>query len=122
MNRFKNLLLVLPILLGSASMEPSEMSGNRIVHNNKDSGKQALLEYTGSVSGMVAYNIGIQVAIDTTIGVRYEVTFERGTAVMSHVAVFYKFSSPYQSVLYNFLTHKSTVNKNGGSPDSDPNV
>ena len=121
MNRFKNLLLVLPILLGSASMEPSEMSGNRIVHNNKDSGKQALLEYTGSVSGMVAYNIGIQVAIDTTIGVRYEVTFERGTAVMSHVALFYKFSSPYQSVLYNFLTHKSIV-KNGGSPDSDANV
>jgi hypothetical protein len=123
MKRLKNFLLLLPLVLSSMNLRPSETLGNRIVHNNKDSGKQALLEYTGSVSGsMVAYNIGIQVAIDTTIGVRYEVTFERGTAVMSHVAIFYKFSSPYQSVLYNFLTHKSMVNKGGGSTDSDANV
>jgi len=120
---FKNFFLLLPIIIGSMSLRPSETLRSRILHNNKASGKQALLEYTGSVSGsMVAYNIGIQVAIDTTIGVRYEVTFEKGTAVMSHVAIFYKFSSPYQSVLYNFLTHKSIVNKDGGSPDSDPNV
>jgi len=122
MKRFKYLLLLVSIILGSMGLKPSETLGNRIVHNNKDSGKQALLEYTGSVSGMVAYNIGIQVAIDTTIGVRYEVTFEKGTAVMSHVAIFYKFSNPYQSILYNFVTHKSHVIKYGGVSDSDPNV
>jgi hypothetical protein len=122
MKRFKNLLLLLPIVLGSASLGPSETFGNRIVHNNKDSGNQALLAYVGSLTGMYAMSIGIMVYIDTTIGVRYEVTFEKGTAVTSHVAIFYKFSNPYQSVLYNFLTHKSTLNKNGGSPDSDANV
>ena len=122
MKRFKNFLLLLPIVLGSTSLRPSETLGNKIVHNNKNNGNQALLAYVGSLTGMYAMSIGIIVYIDTTIGVRYEVTFEKGTAVTSHVAIFYKFSSPFQSTTYNFLTHKSTVNKNGGSSDSDPNV
>lgn len=122
MKPFKIFLLLLPIVLGSAGLIPSETGRDRITHSNKDYGNQALLAYIGSVRGMAAYDIGIQVAIDTTIGVRYEVTFEKGTAVMSHVAIFYKFSNPYQTVLYDFLTHKATVNKNGGSPDSDANV
>jgi hypothetical protein len=122
MKPLKFFLLLLPIVLGSASLGPSETLGNRIAHSNKVYGNQALLEYVGNLSGMFGFNIGIQVAIDTTIGVRYEVTFEKGTAVTSHIAIFYKFSSPFQSITYNFLTHKSTVNKNGGSPDSDPNV
>ena len=121
MKRFKNLLLLLPIVLGSANLRPSGTLGNGIAHS-KDYGNQAVLAYVGSVTGMYAFGIGITVYIDTTIGVRYEVTFEKGTAVISHVAIFYKFSSPYQSVLYNFLTHKSTFNKNGGSPDPDANV
>jgi hypothetical protein len=83
-------------------------------------GNQALLEYIGTVSN--GYSLGIQVAIDTTIGVRYELTMQNGTAVLSHIAIFYKFSNPYQSVLYNFLTHKSNAIKYGGSSDSDPNV
>lgn len=122
MKHFKTFLLLLPIVLGSASIGPSEISGNRIVRNNKGRGNQALLSYVGSVTGMYAFSIGITVYIDTTIGVRYEVTFERGTAVTSHVAIFYKFSNPFQSITYNFLTHKATVNKNSGSPDSDANV
>ena len=122
MKPLKFFLLLLPIVLGSASLGPSETLGNRIAHSNKVYGNQALLEYVGNLSGMFGFNIGIQVAIDTTIGVRYEVTFEKGTAVTSHIAIFYKFSSPFQSITYNFLTHESTVNKNGGSPDSDPNV
>lgn len=122
MKFFKNFLLLLPIVLGSASLRPTEMPGNRIVHNNRDNGKQALLAYIGTVTGVFSTSMAITVYIDTTIGIRYEVAIERGTAVISHVAIFYKFSSPYQSVIYNFLTHKSTVNKYGGSPDSDPNV
>ena len=55
MKSLKNFLLLLPIVLGSASLRPSETLGNRIVHNNKDNGNQALLAYIGSVSGMYAY-------------------------------------------------------------------
>ena len=121
MKRFKNLLLLLPIVLGSANLRPSGTLGNGIAHS-KDYGNQAVLAYVGSVTGMYAFGIGITVYIDTTIGVRYEVTFEKGTAVTSHVAIFYKFCSPFQSTTYNFLTHKSTVNKNSGLPDSDAKV
>jgi hypothetical protein len=142
MKELKILMLLMPIALYSAGqgtpkkskivVKKDTLSGYPTYpntppkKNNQVSanwvGSQALLEYTGSLSGMYAFNIGIQVAIDTTIGVRYEVTFENGTSVMSHVAIFYKFSSPYQTVLYNFRTHKSTVNKNGGSSDPDANV
>jgi hypothetical protein len=83
-------------------------------------GSQALLEYIGTVSN--GMSLGIQVSIDTTIGVRYEFTSQSGASVMSHVAIFYKFSDPYESVLYNFVTHKSHVIKYGGTSDSDPNV
>ena len=36
----------------------------------------------------------------------------------------YSTNSPvlFKLSLYNFITHKSTVNKNDGSPDSDPKV
>jgi len=97
------------------------MSGNRIVHNNKDSGKQALLEYVGSVTGKFGYVIGIQVMIDTSVGIRYELNIKR-EVVIGHVAIFYKFSSPFQTITYNFITHESTVNKSGGAPNSDPKV
>ena len=83
-------------------------------------GNQALLEYIGTVSNGVS--LGVQVSIDTSIGVRYEVTWQNGAAVISHVAIFYKFSNPYQSVLYNFVTHKSHVIQYGGSSDSNPDV
>jgi hypothetical protein len=83
-------------------------------------GSQAMLEYIGTVNN--GFSLGIQVAIDTAIGVRYEFTMENGAAVLDHVAIFYKFSDPYQSILYNFVTHKSHVIKYGGVSDSNPNV
>jgi len=64
--------------------------------------------------------IGIEVTIDTLVGVRYEVKLSG--AISSHTALFYKFSNPHQTIFYNFITHKSTVNKDTGSPDSDANV
>jgi hypothetical protein len=68
MKFLRNLLLLLPIVLGSASLGPSETFGNRIVHNNKNNGNQALLAYVGSLTGMYAMSMGIIVYIDTTIG------------------------------------------------------
>lgn len=85
-------------------------------------GSQALLSYIGSISGQYNLSIGAQFIIDTTIGLRYDFTLQSGTAVLTHTAIFYKFSNPTQSVLYNYLTHKSSVIKYGGPNDSDPNV
>ena len=123
MKFFKNFLLLLPIVLGSASQRPSEMSGNRIVHDNKANGSQAVLIYIGSMSGKFHYDLAIDVLIDTSIGIRYDLTIlKTDSATIGHVAIFYKFSNPYQSTTYNFLRHESTLNKYGGPPSSDPKV
>jgi hypothetical protein len=127
MKQLKLLMLLVPIALYSAGQgtkgklnpnTPPKKNTKQVLPNW--AGNQALLEYIGTVSN--GYSLGIQVAIDTTIGVRYEFTMQNGTAVLDHIAIFYKFSNPYQSVLYNFVTHKSHVIKYGGPSDSDPNV
>ncbi len=59
MKSLKFFLLLLPIVLGSASLRPSETLGNRIAHSNKDYGNQALLEYVGNVTGMFGFNMAI---------------------------------------------------------------
>jgi hypothetical protein len=71
------------------------------------------LKYTGIMSGYTNVNVGIAVEMDTSIGIRYEITYTLG--VKSHTAFFYKFSNPNQIIYYNFLTHKSEVIKNSGS-------
>ena len=72
---------------------------------------------------MINLDIGVTVYIDTTIGFRYEVAFVKGTRVLSHVALFYRFLNPNQSVLYDFRTHQSTLNNSGGvSPGYDTKV
>jgi len=82
-----------------------------------------LLEYTGSINGYINIDLGVQVAMDTSIGFRYDVTFQRGGAVMSHVAFFYKFSSPYQVIEYNYLSHQTQLIKSSNSAkDEDLSV
>ncbi len=120
MKPLKFFLLLLPIILASARQRPSESLGNS-VHNNKGNSSQALLDYIGSATGKFGYGIRIQVAIDTSIGIRYELTIKR-EVVIGHVAIFYKFSSPFQTITYNFIRHESTVNKNDGATNSDPKV
>jgi len=122
MKHLKFFLLALAIVVTSLSPRPSEISKRSIVNGNKPSGGQALLKYTGTTSGFLNLSIGIQVAIDTNIGFRYEIAFKNGTHELSHIAIFFKFSHPDQSIVYDFLTHKSTVNKDAWSPDSDANV
>ena len=59
MKPFKNFLLLLPIVLGSASLRPSETWETELCITIRDNGKQALLAYIGSVTGMYAISIGI---------------------------------------------------------------
>src|ERR1044072_1625012 len=120
MKLFKNFLLVIPIVLTSASLKPSEMRGLGAIHSNKHLAARVVLDYSGSVTGDKSMGIGIEVTIDTLVGVRYEVKLSG--AISSHTAIFYKFSNPHQTIFYNFITHKSFVNKDKESPDSDANV
>jgi hypothetical protein len=120
MKLFKNFLFVIPIFLTSAALKPSDIRGNGAIHSNKRLAARVVLDYNGSVTGPKRMGIGIEVTIDTLVGVRYEVKLTGD--ISSHTALFYKFSNPHQTIVYNFITHKSFVNKDNGSPDSDANV
>jgi hypothetical protein len=78
-------------------------------------GHTALLQYGGALTATGSTNIGVQVEMDSAVGIRFDITFEYGTTVLSHLAFFYKFSNPYQTVNYNYLNHKITIIKNDGS-------
>ncbi|HEY1871977.1 MAG TPA: hypothetical protein VGG71_13025, partial [Chitinophagaceae bacterium] len=107
MKQIKVVLVLLLVALSSASQGiPKQPPKVRI-----KTGNGVRLEYVGALTGMMSMNIGIQVEIDSTIGFRYEVTFERGTSVLGHTAIFYKFSAPDQTIIYNFLNHEVSVNK-----------
>jgi len=123
MKLLKKFLPVLAIFFTSLSPRPSEISKRSILNDNNPFGSQAILSYVGSMNatGIPEQPIGIIVYIDSTIGVRYEVSINRA-GPDSHIAAFYKFSKPYQTVFYNFNTHKSFVSKDNGSSDSGPNL
>jgi hypothetical protein len=119
---FKDFLLLLPIFLSSVALKPSKVLDNGAVRSSKSLAARVVLDYNGSVTGAESMGMGIEVTIDTLVGVRYEVKLTRGGSVFSHMALFYKFSNPQQTIFYDFITHKSTVSKDKGSPDSDANV
>ena len=100
MKRLINIFLLAPVAFGIGFTLPGH-SGNRTQDSNG-----ILLVYVGNISSL---QVGIHVEIDSSTGVRYEVAFENGSNVMSHTALFYKFSDPTESVIYNYLTHKSKV-------------
>jgi len=77
------------------------------------SSKQVLLRYTGSRTGKVNVDFGINIIMDTSIGMRYDVSILQGGA-FSHVAFFYKFATPHRSVMYNYVTRTATTNDWGG--------
>jgi hypothetical protein len=92
----------------------------RLPANRTANGKTVLLEYTGSLSSIYAnFTIGAQLSLDTSIGFRYDITFQKGDKVLSHDAVFYKFSNPHQTIFYNYLNHKKEVNQ---EKPGDPNT
>lgn len=119
MKQFKFLLLLLSIAFYSAGK--GVLKGK--MKNDLPKGNGVLLVYTGSLnSPMMNMNISVGIEIDSSIGVRYDAVFLRGSNVLSHMAIFYKFSKPKRSVYYNYLTHKSEVLSNSGETGGDPQV
>jgi hypothetical protein len=112
--QFKSFLLI-PLFGLCTGGLVMHLAKNQAVSERLDDQKTFLLKYTGSLDGYRNMGVGVQIAVDTSIGFRYEVTFLNGSAVLSRVAFFYKFSNPYQLIEYNYLTHKQQVNKSKGS-------
>jgi len=121
MNIF-NLLLLWTVVFSSSVPCNNETGSKKIMLDPGAPGAQVLLVYTGLLAGATNFGIGIHIEMDTSIGFRYDATFENGATATSHVAIFYKFSNPTQTVTYNYRTHSSTVNECCGSPDRDPDV
>jgi len=123
MKPFKKYLLVMPIILCSTGPKSDNTSDTGMQNKVNRRGSQALIDYVGRITGSYNLDMGVQVYIDTTIGIRYEFTVEDVSEnVLSHIAIFYKFSNPTQSVEYDFVRHKSSLIKYGGSSDSNPDV
>ena len=117
MKQFKFFLLLLVITFCTASQRPKQ------TNRRFNAGNGLLLVYTGNISSKyLNVDIAIHCEMDSTIGIRYEVVYQKGNVPMSHIAIFYKFSSPDQTVLYNFLTHQSMTNTHSPSPDNDADV
>jgi len=111
-------LLIVPLTL--CSMHPINSNTHR--KHAPDGTKDyptAVLKYSGTIEGYANVNVGIRVVLDTSIGLRYEVTYSG--PVTSHVAIFYKFDKPYQTIFYNYLKHTSKVIKKEGSAN-EPDV
>lgn len=103
----------LPFILSVAQPGLSHHSEIDKIHRLQKDGNGILLVYSGSFnSPQFTYDIGIHFEMDTSIGASYQVTFIKGQNVLSHLAIFYKFSNPDQSTIYNYLTHQSYVSYN----------
>ncbi|HET7119425.1 MAG TPA: DUF4412 domain-containing protein [Hanamia sp.] len=113
----------LPFVLSLSEPGVSDHLGTNKNHPYKKDGKGVLLVYAGSFqSPQFSYDIGIHFEMNPSIGMSYQVTFERGDNVLSHIAIFYKFSKPNQSTIYNYLTRHSYISYNNGGEDGDPHA
>lgn len=124
-------LTFLPLLLPSTSPEVQNHSVSEKNHLHKTEGKGVLLAYTGifeigwPVDIRSVYNIEIFFEMDPSIGAKYQVVVEQGDpgTVLSHIAIFYKFSKPNQFTIYNYLTQHSDITHDDSGPRSaDPRV
>jgi len=120
--QLKSFLLIALVGLCSAASKTYPIKG--VSTNDATEGKTVLLEYTGHLSDPTHnITIGAKLTMDTSIGFRYDVTFQNANKLMSHMAFFYKFSHPYQTIVYNYLTHKSDIIKQkAGDPNNDVTV
>lgn len=118
----KSFLLISLLALSSAKskIHPTK----KFLSSHITNAKTVLLEYIGTLTGSFAnYTIGVQLTIDTSIGFHYDVNIQKGNAVLSHAALFYKFSNPYQSIHYNYLNRKKEIIKQtSGKPNNNVNV
>jgi hypothetical protein len=117
MKQFKFFLLLLLVTFCSASQHPKKANGRF------KTGNGLLLVYAGNISTKyLSLDVAVHFEMDSSIGMRYEVAYEKGSIPVSHVAIFYKFSSPNQTTFYNFLTHQSMINTHSPSSDNDADV
>lgn len=121
-NPIGSLLVVVPIVFSFSTLERTPRLESYCTIGHRGFGSQAILVYVGKLSiDESSELLGVEVYIDTTIGVRYDLTSNAASS-QSHVAIFFKFSDPTQPVLYNHTTHRSYVKKMEGSPASHDNV
>ena len=114
------ILLIIPAVSFLSLGAPKHNgNGNREADHIKDPATVKLV-YGGIMSGAgIDVNVGINVVMDTSIGIRYEVKYDLG--IKSHTAFYYKFSNPHQVIMYNFYTHKTDIIKESG-PAKEPDV
>jgi len=113
MKRLKTFLLLLLVAFCPGWTSPAHVNLNATDNNG------VLLVYIGEMGAM---GVDIAVEIDSTVGARYDVVFQNGDNVLSHIAVFYKFSAPNQTIFYNYLSHQSVTHNCCESASSGSNV
>lgn len=136
--RFSYFLLI--SLLAVCSSGSKMHSPKKLLTKHPANAKTALLKYTGSIKGSFAgddvtyqdYNvnldIGIELIFDSSIGLRGDFTFVtsiNGKNVMTHNALFYKFSKPYQTIFYSYNNRTTEVTQQAGvdpNPGNDENL
>lgn len=121
MKLISNFLPALVIIFSSLSISPVTNTIHTFKHDHANG---TLLVYAGSVSNNAnQLQLGVRAEIDTTIGLRYEVVLESGSNVISHNAIFYKFSAPGTFIHYNYLTHATLTNSgNSGIANHDQDL
>ena len=110
LNFYLLLLVVLFCSAGKVPKKPTKLA---------TTGNDVLLVYSGRINGSINIEIGYHVEMDSLIGFRCDIVFENASQVLSHVGIFYKFSSPNQAVFYNFISHEVSVENNFSSADKD---
>lgn len=108
-------LAILFFLLSSLKPGLPNHVASKSDHCHKAKGNGVLLVYIGNLESPQAPfdQMGVRIEMEPSIGLRYEWTFERADNVVSHGALFYKFSKPNQTIIYNFLTHDVEINSGG---------
>jgi hypothetical protein len=92
---------------------------NKRVVDHRTNNTNTLLKYSGMMTGYMNIGVTAQIKVDSSTGIRYEVWFQ-GAKISSHIGIFYKFSNPHQTIIYNFATHQSQVSQGGGAIDNHP--
>jgi hypothetical protein len=115
-------LLFFPFILFDAMSQLHGHAEPGIASNN-GAGKGELMVYTGNFkSPKFTYDISIHIEMDPSIGFRYEVLYVKGESLLSDIIIFYKFSQPNQSVVYNRLNHQSHVSNSGNRGVNTPEM
>ena len=128
----------LPFIPSSAGPELSNQAATGTVNRQKKPGTGKLLVYSGKIMSKVIsapietiaktplkdipslphkslyWDIGLHVEIDASVGISYGVTMKQGSSLLVHSVMLYQFDQPYQTILYDYLRHSSSILKSSG--------